>query len=293
MKKTIFTLLLILINAITFAQITTPYGLFTGCRPTSVTLTSGTNYSSYLWSTGDTTKTIEVVLTGAIGAVLDTITIGLTGFDYLQNAYVETPVVVRSVREPKLLDNFNKIYNYNINDSIKCELVLTYLYSPEYVFTFTQTDSKVNGLTVTSTYVSNNRWCQLNQVNPPLIPGKFYHITVHARINGNDYCPGNYGEIGISEDSSIVTSLSAIGYNPLDVEVFPNPSSTNFQLTIDSDINKPLTINIYDIQGRLIYNQYVKTLPFYENIGEYINSGRYKIVVNQEGNIKTYNIEKL
>lgn len=293
MKKIILSLLLVLTTLTTFSQITTPFGLFTGCRPTSITLTSATNYSSYLWSTGDTTRTIEVVLTGAPGAILDTLTVGLTGFDYLQNAFVETPVVVRSIREPKLLDNFNQIYNYDINDSIKSEIVLTYLSAPEYIFTFTQTDSKVNGLEVISTYVSNNRWCYLNQVTPPLVPGKFYHITIHARIDGNDYCTGDYAEIGIAKDSGVVASLTAIGYNPLDVEIWPNPSKTNFQIVVDSDIRKPVSIDIYDVQGKLVYTQYVESLPYYDSINQYINSGLYKVVVSQGTNIKSYNIEKL
>ena len=293
MKKITLSLVFTLLTLVTFGQIVTPYGLFTGCRPTSIKLTSATNYSSYLWSTGDTTRSIEVVLTGAPGAILDTLTVGLTGFDYLQNAFVETPVVVRSVREPKLLDNFNQIYNYDINDSIKSEIVLTYLSAPEYVFTFTQTDSKVNGLEVISTYVSNNRWCYLNQVNPPLVPGKFYHITIHARIDGNDYCTGDYAEIGIAKDSGVVASLNAIGYNPLDVNIWPNPSKTNFQIVVDSDVRKPVSIDIYDMQGKLVYTQYVESLPYYDSINQYINSGLYKVVVSQGTNIKSYNIEKL
>lgn len=293
MKKTILSLLFILTTLTTFSQITTPFGLFTGCRPTSIRLNAPSGYTSYLWSTGATTSDIDYTLVGSGGQILDTATIGLTCFDANGNAFPQTPVVVRSVREPKLLTNFNKIYNYNINDSIKSELVLTYLTAPEYVFTFTQTDSKVNGLEIISTYVSNNRWCYLNQVNPPLTPGKFYHITIHARIDGNDYCTGNYAEIGIAKDSGVVASLTSIGYNPLDVEIWPNPSKTNFQIAIDSDIKKPVNINIYDIQGKLVYTQYIKSLPYYDNINQYINSGIYKVIINQGDNIKTITLEKL
>jgi hypothetical protein len=293
MKKIILSLLLVLTTLTTFSQITTPFGLFTGCRPTSIQLDAPPGYASYLWSTGETTQSIDYVLTGTDTAILDTATVELICFDASGNAFPQTPVVVRSIREPKLLTNFNKIYNYNINDSIKSELVLSYLTLPEYVFTFTQTDSKVNGLEVISTYISNNRWCYLNQVNPPLIPGKFYHITIHARVNGNDYCTGNYAEIGIAKDSGVVASLTAIGYNPLDVEIWPNPSKTSFQIVVDSDIKKPVNINIYDVRGRLIYTQYVESLPYYDNINQYINSGLYKVVVSQGTNIKSYNIEKL
>jgi len=293
MKKLLLGFLFSLVTITTNAQITTPFGLFTGCRPTSITLNAPSGYSSYLWSTGATTSQIDYTLVGSGGQILDTATVELTCFDSNGNAFPQTPVVVRSVREPKVVDAFNKIYNYSLTDSIKSDLVLTYLTAPEYVFTFTQTDSKVNGLEVVSTYVSNNRWCYLNQMNPPLIPGKFYHITVHARIDGNDYCPGNYAEIGIAPDSSVVTSLSAINYNPLDVEIYPNPSKDRFQLVIDSDIKTSTLISIYDIRGRLMYTNEINQYPFYDNVGEFLNSGIYKMVVMQNNNIKSYNLEKM
>ena len=183
-----------------FSQITSPYGTFVGCRPTSITLQAPFGYHHYLWSTGETTKNIEYVLVGTGTATLDTATVSLICYDQNNNAYPQGSVVVRSIREPQLLSNFNKKYNYSMTDSIKCELVLSYITDPQYVFTFIQTDTRKFGQVKISRYVSSNRWCPLDKVSPALEKGKYYHVTVHARVNNTNYCKGNYGEIGIRKD---------------------------------------------------------------------------------------------
>ena len=167
-----------------FSQITSPYNTFVGCRPTSITLQAPYGYHHYLWSTGETTKDIEYVLVGTGTATLDTATVSLICYDQNNNDYPQGSVVVRSIREPQLLSNFNKKYNYSMTDSIKSDLVLTYLnYAPQYVFTFIQTDTRKYGLVKISKYVSDNRWCPLDKVYPALEKGKYYHVTVHARVN--------------------------------------------------------------------------------------------------------------
>lgn len=282
---------MMLITTASFAQITNPYGTFTGCRPTSITLDGPPNYSSYLWSTGETTRSIEYVLTGSGGQILDTATVGLTCFDYLLNPYPQTPVVVRSIREPKLLDRFNKVYNYDLTDSIKSELVLTYLTAPKYVFTFIQTDTKRNfQQTIVSTYVSTDRWCRLDQVFPPLVKGKYYYVTIHARVNNVNYCKGNYGEIGIAKGNS---SPRISNLDPIDIEVYPNPFKENCNIMIDSDEKTQSNLKIVDILGKVVYDENIDGFPIYENIGQYISTpGVYKVILSQGGKVKSITIEK-
>jgi hypothetical protein len=135
---------------------------------------------------------------GASGSILDTATVGLTCYDANNVAYVQQPVVVRSIREPKLLSCYNDKYNYTLNDSIKSELVLTYGNDvPQYVFTFIQTDGKGRGSNPIAKYISNTRWFKLSNFAPLLKTGKFYYVTVHARINNVNYCKGNFSIIGI------------------------------------------------------------------------------------------------
>jgi len=290
MKK-ILLLLFTLITLNSYSQITSPYNTFVGCRPTSITLIAPNGYDKYLWSTGETTSQIEYVLLGSGSAIPDTATVGLTCYDVNGNAYPQTPVMVRSIREPQLLSNFNKKYNYSIHDSIKCELVLTYNYAPQYVFTFIQTDTRKNGQTKISRYVSPNRWCPLNKVSPALEQGKYYHITVHARINNINYCKGNYGEIGIKRDSVLPTPI--INYNPIDAEVYPNPITESSRLVVDSDDKIPMNVKIYNMAGQVVYDYDFDSFPINEQLGNYLPStGTYKIIITQGNNIKTTTLEK-
>ena len=287
-------LTLVTFNA--FSQITSPYNTFVGCRPTSITLQAPLGYSKYLWSTGETSFEIDYVLLGSGGPILDTATVSVICYDQAGNAYPQPPVVVRSVREPQLLSNFNKKYNYSVTDSIKCELVLTYAYPTQYVFTFIQTDTRKFGKVKISKYVSNNRWCPLNKVFPNLQEGKYYHVTVHARINNINYCKGNYGEIGLSRPLPKSSNTSKISYNsnPIDFELYPNPTSTSSRLIVDSDNKIPMNIKIYNVTGQIVYDYNFNSFPINEQIGDsLLNKGTYKIVMIQGNSIKTTTLEKL
>ncbi len=290
-KLLLFFFALLTFNA--FSQITSPYNTFVGCRPTSITLQAPYGYHHYLWSTGETTKNIEYVLVGTGTQALDTATVSLICYDQNNNPYPQGSVVVRSIREPQLLSNFNKKYNYSMTDSIKCDLVLTYLnLAPQYVFTFIQTDTRIYGQVKISKYVSDNRWCPLDKVYPALEKGKYYHVTVHARVNNINYCKGNYGEIGIRKDSVLPTSL--IEYDPIDVEVYPNPTKDNCRVIIDSDDKSPMNVKIYDITGKIVYDYDYKGFPINEDVGYYLDTpGVYKVVMIQGDKIKTSSIEKL
>lgn len=293
MKK-ILLLLLTLVTLNAFSQITSPYNTFVGCRPTSITLIAPSGYHSYLWSTGETSSQIEYVLLGSGGPILDTATVGLTCYDQAGNAYPQQPVVVRSIREPQLLSNFNKKYNYSITDSIKCDLVLTYLnYAPQYVFTFIQTDTRKFGKVKISKYVSNNRWCPLDQVYPALEKGKYYHVTVHARVNNINYCKGNYGEIGLDKSCSDHDDDKVVYNDPIDFELYPNPAKDNCRLIVDSDNKSPMNVKVMDMMGRIIYDYDFNMFPITEQIGDYLPSeGTYKIIMTQGNNIKTTTLEK-
>ena len=308
MKK-LFIFLLLISSASSFAQITAPNGIFTGCKPASFTLIGPAGYDRYEWSNGATTSQIEYIMDGTQGAILDTATVGLTCYDANNVAYIQQPVVVRSIREPELLDCYNGKYNLSLNDSIKSDLVLTYGNDvPQYVFTFIQTDAKGRGSNPISRFVSNSRWCKLSNVAPMLKTGKFYYVTVHARIKNVNYCKGNYSIIGIGinmndnghgdsdgngdsdEDNDDKITFS----NPIEVSTYPNPTYKDCRLVVDSDDKSPMDISIFNITGQLIYNQQFESLPVNEEISNYLNNaGSYKVVITQNGKIKTSSIERL
>ncbi|MFM7016241.1 MAG: T9SS type A sorting domain-containing protein [Bacteroidota bacterium] len=313
MKK-LLILLFVISSASSFAQITAPNGIFTGCKPASFTLIGPAGYARYEWSNGATTQKIEYIMDGTTGAILDTATVGLTCYDANNTAYVQQPVVVRSIKEPELLSCFNDKYNYSLNDSIKSELVLTYGNDvPQYVFTFIQTDAKGHGSNPIARYVSNTRWCKLSNVAPMLKTGKFYYVTVHARINNVNYCKGNYSVIGIGinmhghgngngngghgngygENDDHGNDL-IISSNPIEISSYPNPSYKDCHIVVDSDDKSPMEISIYNIAGQLIYRQEFESLPVNEEVSNYLsNPGTYKMVITQNGKIKTSSIERL
>lgn len=312
MKK-LLTLLFLIGCVNSYAQITAPNGILTGCKPASFTLIGPAGYSRYVWSNGATTRQIEYIMDGQVGAILDTATVGLTCYDANNVAYVQQPVVVRSIKEPELLTAFNGKYNYCLNDSIKSTLVLPYMNElPEYVFTFIQTDAKGRGSNPIAKYVSSTRWCKLSNVAPMLKVGKFYYVTVHARINGVNYCKGNFGVIGIgitnlnnnghnghgdsdgNGDSDDHNNDLVVSSNPIEVSTYPNPSYKDCRIVVDSDDKSPMEISIYNISGQLIYRQGFESFPVNEEVSTFLNNpGTYKMVITQNGKIKTSSIERL
>lgn len=313
MKK-LLAIFLLLGSVTSQAQITAPNGILTGCKPASFTLMGPSGYSRYEWSNGATTPTIEYIMDGAVGAILDTATVGLTCYDANNIAYIQQPVVVRSIKEPELLDCFNGKYNYTLNDSIKSDLVLTYGNDvPQYVFTFIQTDAKGRGSNPISRYVSNTRWCKLSNLAPTLKTGKFYYVTVHARINNVNYCKGNYSIIGIginrhndggghgghgdsdgNGDSDDHNNDLIGSSNPIEISTYPNPSTKDCRIVVDSDDKSPMEISIYNISGQLVYRQEFESFPVSEEVSNYLNNvGTFKMVIRQNGKIKTSTIERL
>ena len=301
MKKLL--IILLLFKSVTInAQITSSNGFFTGCQPSSFTLSGPSGYSRYEWSNGATTRQIEYYMVNKEGAYLDTTTIGLTCYDANNVAYVQQPVVLQAIKEPELLSVFNGKYNYSLNDSIKSTLVLPYLNEqPEYVFCFIQTDAKGKGAGAISRFVSSTRWCKLSNVAPQLKIGKFYYVTVHARINGVNYCKGNFGIIGIGINLNKTNDPVDANNNPselstgiIEVSTYPNPSYEDCRIVVDSDDKSPMDISIYNIAGQLIYHQQFVSFPVTEEVSNYLNyPGAYKMVISQNGKIKVSTIERL
>lgn len=303
MKKLLITLLLLYSSTIN-AQITSQNGFFSGCQPSSFTLVGPSGYDRYEWSNGSTSQQIEYYMINQDGAYLDTAIVGLTCYDANNVAYIQQPVVLRSIREPQILDVFNGKYNYSLNDSIKSTLVLPYLNGqPIYVFNFIQTDARGRGSNAVSRYISNTRWCKLSNVAPQLKPGKFYYVTVHARIDGVNYCKGNFGIIGIGinlnknndpvDANNNLSELTSVS-NTIEVSTFPNPSYKECRIVVDSDDKSPMVISIYNIAGQLIYQQQFVNFPVNEEVSNYLdNAGSYKVVITQNGKVKTSSIERL
>jgi hypothetical protein len=56
-----------------------------------------------------------------------------------------------------------------------------------------------------------------------------------------------------AENMTSIVSVSFIGDNLVALRAFPNPVRTNLQLEITEDINQERLVQVYDIHGRIIY----------------------------------------
>jgi hypothetical protein len=278
-----------------FTPAITADGPTTVCKPGIVALHADTGYTSYQWSTGATTQAVNILMDGSQqGAVLDTLSVTLTVELNGQCSFTNTDgIVLRSVRQPKLRAQDCDRLDFTLNDSIRSELVLTFLNQvPEFEFEFEETSNP----NITWTYVSNNRWCPLNQVSPALQPMKFYNVRVRAIIDGIPYCYGNNCLISIVPATPMLTPTSnrlASSNSTINARVFPNPSSSDFQLSLDGlNTDQQATVQVADMSGRLVDNFIVDPSAGSVRFGTNLTTGIYLVTIRQGDNITSTRVVK-
>jgi hypothetical protein len=79
--------------------------------------------------------------------------------------------------------------------------------------------------------------------------------------------------------------------NPMDVKVFPNPTTSNFNLQVITADQQEVGVRILDVQGRFIKS--VKVAPYQTvNLGAELKAGSYMLEVRQGNNLKTTRVVK-
>jgi hypothetical protein len=81
-------------------------------------------------------------------------------------------------------------------------------------------------------------------------------------------------------------------YNDLDVMVYPNPSSDIFKFRIESSSNEPVSIELYDMAGRMVMQQGNFAAQQEILIGNELTAGVYTAHVKQGSGIKVIKITK-
>ncbi len=262
----------------------------TVCKPGFVDLVADQGFSSYEWHWFDGTtsggssanQAVSILMDGSAGGtVLDTSTVYLTVQLNGTCKFSSSGTVIRSIRQVELRSQDCGIFNFNSTDSIKCAVVLPYLTTPQYEFEFEETAHPG----ITWTYISNTQWCRFADVTPALQPTKFYNVRVRPYIDGVGYCYGSVCQIGIATLRPNHTTLSfaerADG-TVIDAQIFPNPSSSEFNLVLNSDLeNAPAVVTITDLSGRTIdtfnFDGSQNTIQF----GKNLMNGLYMITVEQ------------
>ncbi len=79
----------------------------------------------------------------------------------------------------------------------------------------------------------------------------------------------------------------------LTLTVFPNPVSSSLQLEVKGDVGTNLSFRIFDINGNLVLNNTLESLPGLINMESYV-SGTYLLSVykGEGAPLKTFKIVK-
>lgn len=272
-----------------YQPVLTPLTPLIACKPAAFQLTADPGFANYEWTWYDgtptggnsTTQNATILLDGSGGGpILDTSTVYLT-VQLGGGCKFTSSTVLRSIRQIELRAPFCGVFNYSLADSVQAELVLTYLNAPQYEFEFEETFQPGT----TWTYLSNNRWCNLSDVTPALQVSKFYNVRVRPVINGTPFCFGNICQIGIATlrpNHSTLSSASRMDGSAVDAQIYPNPSSTEFNLTLNSDLtNTPAIVTVTDLSGRVIetfnFDGSQNTVQF----GNNLMNGVYMVTVQQ------------
>jgi hypothetical protein len=266
----------------------------TVCKPGYVDLSADAGFSSYEWNWFDgtpsggssTNQSVSILMDGSTGGVvLDTATVYLTVQLNGSCSFTSAGTVIRSIRQVELRTQDCGVYNFNSTDSIKCGVVLPYLTAPQYEFEFEETGHPG----VTWTHISNDQWCRFADVSPAILPNKFYNVRVRPVLDGVGYCYGNTCQIGVATlrpNHSTLSYAERVDGTVIDAQIFPNPSSSEFNLILNSDLeNTPAVVTITDLSGRVIDTFNFDGSQNKVQFGKNLMNGIYMVMV-QQGDFK-------
>jgi len=265
----------------------------TVCKPGYVELSADPGFSSYAWNWFDGTpsggssssQSVSILMDGSGGYALDTATVYLTVQLNGSCSFTSAGTLVRSIRQIELRTQDCGVYNFNSTDSIKCGPVLAFLSAPQYEFEFEETGNPGT----TWSHISNDQWCRFTDVSPAILPNKFYNVRVRPVIDGVGYCYGNTCQIGVATlrpNHSTLSYAERFDGTAINAQIFPNPSSSEFNLILNSDLNDtPAMVTITDLSGRIIESLNFDGSQNKVQFGKNLMNGIYMVTV-QQGDFK-------
>jgi hypothetical protein len=137
--------------------------------------------------------------------------------------------------------------------------------------------------------------------------GRVYYISILSHDNSNNFSvkvitvtvPHDKGKVESIASTTKPRTINhkailgdaAIENVPFASNVWPNPSSGDFKLEVQSSSNENAVLSIFDINGRLVSNVNAgsqQTISF----GENLKAGIYMVVVRQGNNSNTFKVVK-
>jgi hypothetical protein len=115
-------------------------------------------------------------------------------------------------------------------------------------------------------------------------------VPAHIGLHGGDRlgaCAQSCGSQKSGEIGEIYTDGNA------DLIVYPNPSASTFSFRLETSSNEPITINVFDINGRLVSNTEYSNASEMMLIGDNLANGMYFAQVKQGEFNKTVRIQKI
>jgi hypothetical protein len=199
------------------------------CAGESVKLTVSPN-SSYLWSTGQTTRSITVKTTGDY-------TVTVTGATGCRVESKTEKVTVNAL--PKVSITISGPSEFCVGDSV----ILTANNGSGYTYDWS-TGATTRSITVKTTgdyivTVSNRSGC--SQASVPV------QVTT-------ENCGSPVGETDDKTGGDISTDAVAVGCGPghLMTGIYPNPFNNEFHLQVHSTDSSNINIKVFDVNGRLV-----------------------------------------
>ena len=129
---------------------------------------------------------------------------------------------------------------------------------------------------------------------PTVMRGMFIGDEVEAESyvsfywNTNTACSNNnYNKTGaIADERGLIN-------NYFDVNVYPNPALTSFNIRLFSSSVEPFTVDVFDMTGKLIESAKVSDSSLNQEMGADYRDGMYIIKITQGDNVKTSRLVKI
>jgi len=125
---------------------------------------------------------------------------------------------------------------------------------------------------------------------PDLLIPQYNVKAGYTDILATVYCNNNFDSIGLK---SIQSQLNNNSTENLNAFALPNPYSENFHLEMQTSIDAPIQIKVYDMLGKLIENKTIEVGNLNSTtIGSNYPTGIYSIAITQKEKTQTIRIIK-